>query len=163
MNSESATSAPASSPASTATPGDLAGTKHVGQARQGVLTGLGARLAFPFIWVAMLARQFTLTSALVIATIIGTLACGWLAIVMLTPTTLNTVQFEHGKVEDKGWFGNLLWRADQSKIFNVSITTDNAPFTGGDVQQMKVTAERASGEVTTYTGNGVWKTIKEAN
>lgn len=60
------------------------------------------------------------------------------------------VQINNEGVAEKGWFSNLMWRKDSSKVINVEVQP------GFDKTGVSVTAVRGNGEKTVMNSEGVW-------
>lgn len=65
-------------------------------------------------------------------------------------TTPIKVQINNEGVAEKGWFSNLMWRKDSSKVINVEVQP------GFDKTGVSVTAVRGNGEKTVMNSEGVW-------
>lgn len=100
-----------------------------------------------------------ITSIPAMAFLLGLLAAGVIIAISANSTSRVVTTFEQGTVADKGWFANLLWRADSSKTFTVDNTIEH-PLFGRAKTNPTVRATRANGEVTQYNGDGTWSTIK---
>jgi len=123
--------------------------------RKGFISRIKGAVLFPFAWIAAMLAQTMRGLALI--TVMCTLAAvGGIVLydVYLTPTA--SVTFRHGSVGEKGWFGNLLWRHDSSKTFQVE--TQKSLLFGTEAS---VTARRSNGEVTTLGNDGVWHLLKK--
>jgi hypothetical protein len=98
--------------------------------------------------------------------IIAAVALTVAGVYIATPmAAVNTaVQFETGRVSDKGWFSNWLWRTDPSKSYEVKQVIQPAGFMGSsspEVLETVVQARRGK-EVTQYVGSGIWRTVVPA-
>jgi hypothetical protein len=72
------------------------------------------------------------------------------------------VKFDLKKNQSKGWVGNLLWRVDKTKVFDVEVTT--LTHIDASVSSTAViTTTRSNGEVSTWdAATGTWSVTKVA-
>jgi hypothetical protein len=108
--------------------------------------------------VGFFAGIFSSTWGAIIAAVL-TLLLVW---AVLPGSSSSRVSFEHGRVVEKNWYTNWLWRSDPSKVFKVDTKLNHnwLPFSGQPAVEVDVSATRANGETSVYAGNGVWHVKK---
>ncbi len=71
------------------------------------------------------------------------------------PDRIEQVTFKADEVANKGWFANLLWRHDSSKVYDIQHTRAS-----NGIGMFKVEVLRADGEKTVLQKDGSWITVE---